>query len=607
VGGFFSPPFFNSLPFENLDHSMRSVWIIILLSSINARSQGLKVKGKAIVDAKGNEVILRGMGLGGWMLQEPYMLQLSGAAQNQGNIQEKTTDLIGKEKTAQFYDAWLMNHCTKADIDSLAAWGFNSVRLPMHYNLFTLSTEEEPIKGKNTWVNKGFELTDKLLSWCKANKIYLVLDLHAAPGGQGNDIAISDRDTSKQYLWTSKANQQKTIALWQKLAERYKNEAWMGGYDLINEPNYGFQNTNDKNGCAETGNEPLVQLYKDITAAIRKIDKQHIIYIEGNCWANNYNGIFPLWDDNMVVSFHKYWNTTDKASIQGFLNMRDKYNVPLWMGETGENSNTWFTNAIQLFEENKVGWTWWPLKKIGINNPMQIKSNSNYQAIVDYWKGKGTKPSAETAFRGLMQLAKDSKTSNTIMQRDVIDAMTRQIKTNETLPYKNNIIQNNSILYAVDYDLGKREYAYADKDSGNYWVSNNIRTEWNKGWKYRNDCVDIEPCKDSITNGFSIGWIEDGEWMQYTIYSNNETIYDVNLRTSSKENGTQLSFLLNNEKTTTALPMTGDYGLWQTTTIKNIRLAKGWNKIRLLATKGGFNLNYIQFVDNSNTTRNKTK
>src|SRR5829696_8421788 len=165
-------------------------------------SQGfLKVSGKNIIDQKGREFLIRGMGLGGWMLQEPYMLQLSGGVINQSDLRKKITALIGNEKTETFYAAWLENHCTKADVDSMKAWGFNTIRLPMHYNLYTLSVDEEPVKGKQTWLKKGFDMTDSLMRWCKANEMYLILDLHAAPGGQGSDFAISDRDTTKPSLW----------------------------------------------------------------------------------------------------------------------------------------------------------------------------------------------------------------------------------------------------------------------------------------------------------------------------------------------------------------------------------------------------------------------
>ncbi len=90
---------------------------------------------------------------------------------------------MGKEETDEFYNRWLANHTPprKADVDSTAAWGFNSIRLPIHYNLYTLPVEQEPVAGQNTWLEKGFAMTDSLLQWCKANKIYLILDLHAAP------------------------------------------------------------------------------------------------------------------------------------------------------------------------------------------------------------------------------------------------------------------------------------------------------------------------------------------------------------------------------------------------------------------------------------------
>ena len=168
------------------------IFLFFIFVSCETTAQGyLQADGKKIMNKNG-EVILKGMGLGGWMLQEPYMLKLEGTAIAQYEIKEKITALVGESNTRKFYEAWLSNQCTKTDIDSLAAWGFNAVRLPMHYNLYTLPVEAEK-DGKNTWLSKGFDLTDSLLSWCKANHIYLILDLHAAPGGQGNDNAISDQ------------------------------------------------------------------------------------------------------------------------------------------------------------------------------------------------------------------------------------------------------------------------------------------------------------------------------------------------------------------------------------------------------------------------------
>src|SRR5205085_5365809 len=94
------------------------IMLILFFTGVNSQGQFLKTKGDAIVNEKGEVVILRGMGLGGWMLQEGYMFRLSNLGQ-QYRIKEKITDLIGVEKTNSFYDQWLANHTTKKDIDSL--------------------------------------------------------------------------------------------------------------------------------------------------------------------------------------------------------------------------------------------------------------------------------------------------------------------------------------------------------------------------------------------------------------------------------------------------------------------------------------------------------
>ena len=117
-------------------------------------------------------------------------------------------------------------------------------------------------------------------------------------------------------------------------------------------------------GQHHASNGPLRSLLMETTQAIRAIDKNHLIFIEGNCWGNNYNGIFPLWDDNLALSFHKYWNTNDQASIQTMLDYGTQYDVPIWLGESGENSNVWFKEAISLVEQNNIGWAFWPMKKI---------------------------------------------------------------------------------------------------------------------------------------------------------------------------------------------------------------------------------------------------
>ncbi|HET7361198.1 MAG TPA: cellulase family glycosylhydrolase [Salinimicrobium sp.] len=556
----------------------------------------LHAEGKKIVEGNGEPIILRGMGLGGYMLQEGYMLKFPFSGQ-QYVIKNKIEDLIGPKKTEKFYEAWLFNHTRQIDIDSLKAWGFNSVRLPMHYNLFTLPTEKEPVVGQNTWLKKGFQLTDSILKWCEANNMYLILDMHATPGGQGHDLAISDRDPTKPSLWESEANQQKLIALWKKLATRYADEPFIGAYDIINEPNWSFEPDKIKSGVNDTKNAPLRKLMVEITTAIREVDKNHMIIIEGNGWGNNYKGIPPLWDDNMVLSFHRYWIYNNQESLQNVLKLREKYNVPIWMGESGENSNVWFTDAISLLEKNNIGWCWWPLKKIGNNNPLEIKISPGYQKILNYWNGKAKKPSKQVAFQGLMQLAENSKLKNCIFHKDIIDAMVRQVKTNTTIPFKKEVITERSSIKAVNYDLGRINTAYFDNVAANYHISTGKgRTSWNDGHQYRNDGVDI--FKDSTERNsadYYVGNIETNEWLQYTFSVKKAGNYNLAFQVASTSNHGLIAININDGAVIKQLKVPNTTGKWQFIPLKNIPLNEGKNTLKFKATNGGFKFKSIKF------------
>jgi endoglucanase len=565
---------------------------LLLVASVNAQGY-LRAEGQAIVNQQGEPVLLRGMGLGGWMLQEGYMLRLGKFGQ-QHVIRAKIEEIIGAEATQEFYNAWLANHTTKADIDAMAKWGFNSVRLPMHYNLYTLPIDQEPVKGQNTWLEQGFAMTDQLIAWAKANNMYVILDLHAAPGGQGNDFAISDRDPNTPSLWQSEVNQQKLIALWRKLAQRYADEPTVGAYDIINEPNWGFEHADDKNGCRETKNEPLRKLMMDVTAAIRSVDKNHMVIIEGNCWGNNYAGILPQWDINMVLSFHKYWNNNTVGDIKSHLDLREKYNIPIWLGESGENSNLWFTDAIALVESQHIGWAWWPLKKLGFNNPLEVKPNAGYLALVDYWNGKGERPSATAAKKALMQLANhDIRFENTQVHSEVIDAMFRQPYSKQNLAYKDHLIgKTGGRIAAVDYDMGRSGGAYYDKDSENLYISTGgERRPWNRGITYRNEGVDIE--FDSAIKRYFINHIDTGEWVEYSINVARAGNYQLSAQVKSTADTGRISVSINNAELANEVAV-GKLKRWQSVIVGNVKLMQGTNKIRVYATTGGYEFLSLQ-------------
>ena len=561
----------------------------LILSFFYVQSNGqhlLQTDGKAIVNQNQDTIIFRGMGLGGWMVQEGYMMQTAAFASPQHKIRDTIEALIGTANTDMFYDKWLENHVRKIDIDSMKSWGFNMIRLPMHYNLYTLPIEDEPISGQNTWLNKGFEMTDSLLSWCEQNEMYLILDLHAAPGGQGYDQAISDYDPTKPSLWESSANRSKAASLWKKLAERYKDEQWIGGYDLLNEPNWNLP-----------GGQLLRAFYDMVTDSIRSVDTNHIIYIEGNWFANTFTGLTPPWDSNLVYSPHKYWSPVFNVSdIQYGLDLRDNFNVPIWFGETGENSNAWYTDLIRLFETNGVGWAWWPEKKLEtINAPLSYLKNTGYQDLLYYWSGAtSTPPSVSDATNGLMQLAENLKLENCVYNRGVTDAMFRQVYSDETLPWANHTIPG--VVYASEYDMGTINNAYYDTES--YQL--NPPPAWNSGWIYRNDGVDIQENSDTMNNnGYKVGFVDTEDWMQYEVNVQNDSVYDVHVRvTCNGSTGGNFHFEADGVRISPSYytPNTGSWTSWATRIVPNVIMQKDDKKLRIVADGGGFNVSSFEFV-----------
>ncbi len=562
---------------------------LLITASQTLIAQGfLHREGKYIFDGSGNEVILRGIGTGNWMIQEGYMMQTSGVAGSQHEFRAKLESTIGEAKTDSFYTVWLDSHFRRIDADSMKAWGFNSVRVAMHYVWFTPPIEDEPVPGEITWLNKGFTMIDSLLDWCGDNQMYLILDLHGAPGGQGKETNISDYDPSKPSLWESDANKEKTVALWRKLAERYSNEPWIGGYDLINETNWPLP----------SGNKPLWDLYKQITSAVREVDKNHLIILEGNGFANDYSGLPAIWDDNLALSFHKYWSFNNTGSLDWMINLRNSRNVPLWLGESGENSNVWFTELIALCEKNRIGWSWWPVKKPGINNPLNVSVNSDYTQLINYWKGSVTNPGVDAAFSAVLRFAENHRLENCTFQKDVVDAMIRQPKTTETIPFKIHL--TGEPIFATDYNLGRNGFAYFDNDTANYNSSTGEYVNWNAGWAYRNDGVDIEECTDKdSTNGFNVGWTSDKEWMEYTVEVDSAASYTLNIRSASGSGGSKVHLEANGKIITSTISLAGTSGWqnWKTTVTNGILLEKGSNKIRFVFDQGGSNLNYFMFTD----------
>lgn len=346
--------------------------VCLAASSSPGQSKFVTTRGKDLISVDGKPLSLKGINLGNWLLPEGYMFKFK-TTNSPRLIQAAVNELVGEDEARQFWRAYRDNYITQADIRFIKQSGFNSVRVPFSYRLFVSDASSPALEGP------GYELLDRVIDWCRREGLYVILDMHAAPGGQTGDNI--DDSFGYPFLFESPESQQLTINLWRKIAARYRDQPTVIGYDLLNEPIAHFFDI-------ALLNPKLEPLYRRIVSGIREVDRNHIIFLGGAQWDTNFKVFGAPFDPKLVYTFHKYWMTVNQDAIQEYLGFREQNNVPIWMGESGENTDEWIDSFRQLLEAHDIGWCFWPYKKLEATSCIvSIDSPADWAAIVGFVEG----------------------------------------------------------------------------------------------------------------------------------------------------------------------------------------------------------------------------
>ncbi|HML72695.1 MAG TPA: glycoside hydrolase family 5 protein [Macellibacteroides fermentans] len=399
-----------------------AVLCTIQASSLKSKNNGkpfLKVKGQDIVTPNGESFLIQGINLGNWLNPEGYMFLFKDVSSYR-LIDQAFREMVGPDFTDQFWKTFKDNYITREDIAYIKQTGMNSIRLPFHYKLFT---DEDYMGLKSN--QDGFARVDSVIKWCKAEGLYVILDMHDAPGGQTGD----NIDDSYGYPWLfeSETSKQLFSEIWKKIADRYKNEPTVLGYDLLNEPIATYF-TNK-----EEINKLMVPVYKRGIEAIRSVDPNHIILLGGAQWNSNFSMFDEkAIDSNMLYTCHRYWCDTLQSNLQDFIDFRNKVNLPLYMGETGENTDEWVGGFRRLMERNNMGWHFWPFKKLEKTSCMvHIKKPANWDLIVEYTQKprnnfneiRAARPDQELVKKAMLELLENIKFAHCIKNQGYIKAL----------------------------------------------------------------------------------------------------------------------------------------------------------------------------------------
>ncbi len=399
----------------------RSVlWITglaILMATTAMANPMVHREGSRIVDGQGNALKLRGVLLEGWLM---WNGTLWGAGlTSETTIGAKLTELAGAEGAQQFREAIYREFITEPDIQRIAQMGFNVVRVPFNHTV--LEDDANPYRYKAS----GWEILDRLLSWCEGHGVYVVLDLHSAPGGQSN-VFVNDPDGSGFYK--SETNIRRTVALWQAIADRYKDREIIAGYDLLNEPQVPWF----------TPGQALVDIYVRIVEAIREVDRRHMVILSGAGAASNDLSMFTrLIDDNQALAFHTYnlfGSDIGAKTHAQFAELSRRLEVPIWNGEIGAHKAEWVEAVIGMFEDpayNVSGWVFWPWKRVPeagdrYRHLMGIKTTPRWDSVRHWVAGVwfAPRPSREDTLQGMGEFIEAVAADNLVADAQMEEIVT---------------------------------------------------------------------------------------------------------------------------------------------------------------------------------------
>jgi endoglucanase len=361
----------------------------------------LTSSGQNIINAKGEIIYLKGFNLGGWLNWEGWMWSDWNNPPEHRYI-DSLKKYIGEEEAIKFWKNIHENYITESDIKLIKESGFNCVRIPINYKMFYSYNNGDKI---NVY---GFNFIEKVVSWCNTNNVYIVFDLHAVPGSQVFETFADSELDSNKLVWNNTENQKRTINVWKKIASKCKNYNIVAGYNLINEP-------------LVSSNKILVNFYNRIISGIREQDNDHIIFLDGNGYATNFEDFEKIEDQNIVLDAHRYsdFNFIPKEPLLQNIEISKKLNKPVWLGEWGENSINVVDSMLILLKKNNFnycGWAYWTWKRTVIENkqtPVSFETKESWKIIKSIVSDKTDKNySREEIIGALNDFIETIKTDN---------------------------------------------------------------------------------------------------------------------------------------------------------------------------------------------------
>jgi endoglucanase len=377
----------------------------------------LRTAGSGVVTADGEPVLLRGVGVGGWLNMENF---ITGFPATEFSHRQALRRVLGERRSGLLLGSLLDSFFGPQDAAFIASLGMNCVRIPVNYRHW----EDDSWPGE---INpEGFARLDRAVDACAAAGLYTVIDLHAAPGAQ-NHHWHSDNPFHRPLFWQHRSFQDRAVSLWETIAGRYADRPEVAGYNVLNEP-------------ADESATALAEFYRRAAKAIMAVDGRHMLFLDGN----RYSREFPAFGEpfeNAVYAVHQYPEpgaadggpypgptagryfdaevvAADFRAMTGYMR---QHGVPVWVGEFGPvygagaerdaQRRELLSDQIAVYTAAGAHWSLWTYKDIGVQGLVATVPGSAWM--------RGTREVRAKKAR----LAADHWGTTTDGMRDVLDPL----------------------------------------------------------------------------------------------------------------------------------------------------------------------------------------
>jgi len=370
--------------------------VLALCGPAPAQGRLVHIEGKNFIEPDGSILHIKGINLGNWLMPEGYMFKFE-TAKAPRQIYGAFDRLLGPERAAFFWSEFRGGYIARDDIRFIKSVGFNTVRIPIHYALF--------MSDEGVMTGEGWTLLDRAIGWAREAGLYVIIDLHAAPGGQTG--INHDDGPGYPLMFYVPRDRDLTIRLWRAIAQAHAGDPTILGYDLLNEPIAPYHDT-------PTLNPRLEPFYERATTEIRAVDPGRIVFLAGGQWSSSFDMLGPPFAPNLAYTYHLFWASTKRDSIQRHLDFSARHDVPLFLGETGELTDRWNEGFRKLNEANGIGWAFWTYKNLDTpSTVVSIGKPEGWDEVAAYADGRrATRPSEATITRALQEYLDGMRLAN---------------------------------------------------------------------------------------------------------------------------------------------------------------------------------------------------